>query len=278
MYKFLVLIIIILISHTTCAIEIVTSTTPLASLIKMLTKENIQVSSIVVQDTCPHHYQVKFSDIDKIKKADLIIYIDDEFDGFINKLNKTNNNVVMLSKIIKPYLLTQNNNVNWHFWLDLKMVHDIVLPKLAEVIISNYLNLETEIKVNLKLAQEKINQLSTTKTKLITNDSKIALATDSLVYFFRGLSPDITELYKYKQTGLQYVDALKKISKQKKVNCILTSEEQDIKIYQNFNLPYVQIASENWSEDNNLSELYYKKYLAIINTIYEKCYFRGSHQ
>ncbi|MFU7503349.1 MAG: metal ABC transporter solute-binding protein, Zn/Mn family, partial [Candidatus Tisiphia sp.] len=67
-------------------VKIVTSITPLAAIIAMLVKDQAEIVAIANNDDCPHHYNLKPSDLKKVKDADIVFYIDEQFDGFVGKL------------------------------------------------------------------------------------------------------------------------------------------------------------------------------------------------
>ena len=52
----------------------------------MLTENNAEISAINLVAGCPHHYQMKPSDKEKIASAKILIYIDDHFDGYASHL------------------------------------------------------------------------------------------------------------------------------------------------------------------------------------------------
>lgn len=78
-------------------INIVTSISPIASVVKYIWGEEVQVNSIVKPWTSPHFFEAKPSDFVKINNADLIFKIGLEFDNFIDKLIWDKNNIVLSS-------------------------------------------------------------------------------------------------------------------------------------------------------------------------------------
>ena len=85
-YKLLLSLILISSFSANAKPKIVTSITPIASLVSMLTQDEAEVIAINVSSGCPYHYQMKPSDKQKIFDAKILIYIDEGFDSFAAKL------------------------------------------------------------------------------------------------------------------------------------------------------------------------------------------------
>ncbi|MFU7502495.1 MAG: metal ABC transporter substrate-binding protein [Candidatus Tisiphia sp.] len=120
-------IIMILLSQVSFAnvgrIKIVTSITTLASIIAMLVKEQAEIVAIANNNDCPHHYNLRPSDLKKVKDADIVFYIDEQFDGFAGKLmNGHSKNVIKISNFNRLKIINNDSYSNWHIWLDLDNV------------------------------------------------------------------------------------------------------------------------------------------------------------
>ena len=72
-------------------LNILVSINPIYSLVKNVTQDSDNVDLLVNPNISPHHYQLKPSDIRKIKKADVIFIVDKKFETFLaNYLSKNN--------------------------------------------------------------------------------------------------------------------------------------------------------------------------------------------
>jgi zinc transport system substrate-binding protein len=92
-------------------LQIVTSITPLASLVAMIAGDKAEVSTMASDQGCPHHHALKPSDISRLSNTDLFIYIDDDFDAFATKLlPKFHGRALRISDIQGLKLVRNNNN------------------------------------------------------------------------------------------------------------------------------------------------------------------------
>jgi zinc transport system substrate-binding protein len=88
-------------------LKILVSINPLYSLVKNLTNGINETNLLVTPNASPHNYQLKPSDIMKIREADIIIIIDDEFEVFLSKYLSKNKLKAKIVKIIElPSLIT----------------------------------------------------------------------------------------------------------------------------------------------------------------------------
>jgi zinc transport system substrate-binding protein len=72
-------------------LNILVSITPIYSLVKNVTGNLQNVQLLIDKNMCPHHYQLRPSDVRKINNADMIITIGDGYETFLfNYLNKVN--------------------------------------------------------------------------------------------------------------------------------------------------------------------------------------------
>ncbi len=251
---------------STSKIKIVTSITPLAAIIAMLLGDYAEIASIANNNDCPHHYHLKPSDLQKVKEADMVFYIDDSFDSFASKLmNKHGQNVIKISDLTKLNLIA----ANWHIWLDLQNVK-ILLEQLSSILAKQFPEISSEIYRNLDLAQKRIDTLIAFKEKELASLKDVILLSDSLVYLFEEQKYKVQKLYSGNQKSLKYVDNLEALLAKSASKCLVLSSEQDSKMYQNFKANIVQVESENWEVKQITSDLFYEQYLKIISNI-TKC-------
>ena len=79
-------------------LNILTTITPIYSLVKNVTGNLQNVQLLIDKNMCPHDYQLRPSDVRKINRADLLITVGDGFETFLfNYLNKAH----IKAKIIK---------------------------------------------------------------------------------------------------------------------------------------------------------------------------------
>jgi zinc transport system substrate-binding protein len=264
------IIFLILFNHNVLAsgskIKIVTSITPLASIIAMLLNDNAEIVAIANNNNCPHHYNLKPSDLQKVKDADLVLYIDDDFDSFASKLmNNHSKNVIKISDLAKIKFISNNR----HIWLDLERVK-IMLEQLSTILARQFPNLDSEIYQNLATSEKQIDNLIETKEKLLAPLKDVILLSDSLEYLFDEQKYKVQKLYSGNQKSLKYIQNLEKLLDRSASKCLVLGTEEDFKIYKNFKANIVKVESENWAVDQITSSLFFDQYLKIINQI-AKC-------
>jgi zinc transport system substrate-binding protein len=264
------IIFLILFNHNVLAsgskIKIVTSITPLASIIAMLLNDNAEIVAIANNNNCPHHYNLKPSDLQKVKDADLVLYIDDDFDSFASKLmNNHSKNVIKISDLAKIKFISNNR----HIWLDLERVK-IMLEQLSTILARQFPNLDSEIYQNLSTSEKQIDNLIETKEKLLAPLKDVILLSDSLEYLFDEQKYKVQKLYSGNQKSLKYIQNLEKLLDRSASKCLVLGAEEDFKIYKNFKADIVKVESENWAVDQITSSLFFDQYLKIINQI-AKC-------
>lgn len=257
----------ILFNHSVFAgntkIKIVTSITPLASVIAMLLADNAEIVAIANNNDCPHHYHLKPSDLQKVKDADLVVYIDDHFDSFASKLmNNHGQNVIKISDLTKLKLIGDN----WHIWLDLENVK-ILLEQLSAILAKQFPGLSAKIYQNLDTSKKQIDHLVKIKAEKLARLNDVILLSDSLEYLFDEQKYKVQKLYSGNQKSLKYVKTLEKLLDKSSDKCLVLSTEQDSKIYRNFKANVVTVESENWIVENITDDLFYNQYLKIIDQI-----------
>jgi zinc transport system substrate-binding protein len=250
--------------------KIVTSITPLASLVAMLTEDAAEVEAINVSPGCPHHYQMKPSDKTKILNAKIFIYIDENFDSFAaNLAKKFKGRVVKISDFKTLNFQDYKGAINWHFWLDLKNVLAFY-NELAEILIKEMPELQMVIESNRDKARSKIQLLISLKENEISFTEEIVLVSDSLEHFFKNVDANIARLYQKTYSSLKDYSDIKNILGSNTQQCVIIDARQDDTIYKKFNKKIIKLESENWeSENKDIAEidLFYTKYLEMINLL-----------
>lgn len=81
--------------------KIIVSNIPLAGIVQMITGDAFEIESIDTQNSCPHHYHAKPSDLLKLKNSKIAIYIDDGFESFFkNMLKRFDGEVLKITDLI----------------------------------------------------------------------------------------------------------------------------------------------------------------------------------
>ena len=274
MLKHIVFIILALYpSHVTATepIKIVTTITPLASIAAMiLGDEEVSISAINNVAGCPHHHSLKFSEREKINNADYFIYIDRYFDNpLANAPREFAGHKIEISKLQSINFQADNNEINWHFWLNLDNV--IALCKeLSFIFCQNTPHLKPQIIKNTHNAIQKIQELKQYKDQNLQHLVPLLITSDSLEHFFTGVDADITYIYKKSIQSLGQYHLLEDFLATKKKHVVVADIQQNINLYKKFKLDIVQLDSENWHIEPNrdkYSELFIKKYLLMINQL-----------
>ncbi|WP_341755759.1 metal ABC transporter solute-binding protein, Zn/Mn family [Candidatus Tisiphia endosymbiont of Ptychoptera albimana] len=267
-------IIMILLSQVSFAnvgrIKIVTSITPLASIIAMLVKEQAEIVAIANNNDCPHHYNLRPSDLKKVKDADIVFYIDEQFDGFAGKLmNGHSKNVIKISNFNRLKIINNDSYSNWHIWLDLDNVK-ILLEQLSQILVGRFPEISSAVYQNFEEAKKQIDDLAKIKNEKLGPLTDVILLSDSLEYFFDNSQKRVAKLYSSDQKSLKYISNLEHLLAMSHSKCLLLSLDQDVALYKNFKVEVVAIESENWQVTNINSDLFYNQYLKIINQM-SKC-------
>ena len=248
--------------------KIVTSVTPIASIVSMLVDGAAEVVAIDISAGCPHHYQMRPSDKDKIADSQMLIFIDDSFDGFAGKLfSRFQDKTVKISELNSINFLDTNGQKNWHFWLDLKNVLAFQ-EELENILLKYFPELKDTILSNKNKAQAKITSLMRLKQRELKSVNELVILSDSFEHFFAGMDARIIKLYQRANSSLRDFKNLEHILNTDRPQCIVIDNTQDSAIYKKFSKKIIQIESENWTvDDNMLRDLFYTKYLEMINQL-----------
>lgn len=276
MFKHIVFIILFLYhSHVTAyeRIKIVTTITPLASITAMiLGDEGVTISAINNVAGCPHHHSLKFSEREQINNADYFIYIDRYFDNPIaNAPREFTGYKIEISKFQSINFKANNQDINWHFWLNLDNV--IALCKeLSFIFCQNMPDLKPQIIKNTHEAIKKLQDLKKYKADSLQHLAPLLITSDSLEHFFTEIDTDITHIYKKSMQSLGQYHQLEHFLKTEKTHIVVADVHQNVALYKKFKLDIVQLDSENWHinlKTDRYSELFIKKYLSMIDQLKE---------
>jgi zinc transport system substrate-binding protein len=236
-------------------LQITTSTNHLASIANMLVEDSSKITVVSNTSSCPEHYHLKPSDVDKVKNADLVIYIDGKFENFIENLIHKSQNILKISTISK--LRVRNNNL--HIWLDLENVN-LILHSLYDKLIEIDPNNKILWGKNLDKSKKQLEDLSIYRDKIFYNLKKVVLLSDSLEY----LMPKADRLYINPGMGTMH-----KLSKLKNIDsgtCLIASSSENWdELALKISHKIIIVDSEKWG--NN----YLEHYRRIIDIIGKEC-------
>jgi len=250
--------------------KIVTSITPIASIVAMITEDAAKIVAIDASSGCPHHYHMKPSDKEKVTEAQMMVYIDDHFDGFAGRLFENfEGSIVKISDIKSINLIGENGKINWHFWLDLNNILALQ-EEVSNVLLSEFPDLKQRILLKREESKEKIAMLARLKADALSSVSELVVLSDSLEHFFTGSDVKITKLYQKSNSSLNDFEKLQNTLNVESDLCIVLDSTQDPEMYKKFNKKIIQLESENWVLEDYMhgdSELFYSKYVNMINQL-----------
>ncbi|HJD55127.1 MAG TPA: zinc ABC transporter substrate-binding protein [Rickettsia endosymbiont of Pyrocoelia pectoralis] len=226
--------------------QIVTTITPIASLASMVLKDKADIEALAVGSGCPHHYNLKPSDLKKVQNADIAIYIDEEFDGFAEKLINNHAKTIIKISDIKNLKIIE---MNLHLWLDLDNAK-VILQELAKIFSEKFPDLKQDINNNLELALRELTALQETKNNELANLKDVILLNDSSEYFFVNPNIKTTKLYSGTQKSLKYFSKLEDLIKNSNNKCLILNLEQNPELYNKLDTKIVRLNSENWEIRN----------------------------
>ncbi|ABV74393.1 zinc/manganese ABC transporter substrate binding protein [Rickettsia akari str. Hartford] len=246
--------------------KIVVSITPIASIVSILVKDKADIESLAVNNDCPHHHNIKPSDLAKVKNADIAIYINEQFDSFAEKLiDNHSKNIIKISNI--KSLTTIKDN--WHIWLDLNNTA-ILLQEFARIFSKNFPELQEDINNNLSAALKELSKLQEIRNNEFATIKDVVLLSDSSEYFFLNTNIKTAKLYSKSQKSLRYISKLEDLIKESNNKCLILSNEQNSRLYDKLNAKIIILNSENWNVQNIHSNTFQNQYLQMINQV-KKC-------
>lgn len=250
--------------------KIITGITPVASIVAMLTRGSAEVIAINNSSGCPHDYMLRPGDMEKAKEASLLIYIDENFDGYMQHISsKSNATTVKISDMKSINFLVENGKINRHFWLDLNNIL-LVHEELAQIIGREIPELKEEVYKNKKIAADKIKNLIDLKQNELVSMQKIIIVSDSLEYFFQNIEGNIIKIYQNNASSLKGYNNIEQIMATEESQCIVMNINQNTDLYKKFHKKILMLDSENWLLDKDINDNYdffIVKYLQMINQL-----------
>ncbi len=272
-YRSYIVLIILLSSFSTFAKPVIaTSTNIMGSIITMLTGDAAEVVVISTSGSCPHDYNLKPSDKDSISSADMIIYIDDSFDGYMAKLSEGfKGTVVRIGDLTSLNFTEETGMQNWHFWLNLNNIM-ILSDQLADVLSKTFPTLVANIDKNKDQALKNIESLIENKKSQLAGIENIVVVSDSLGQLFLDIDKKVVKIYVQNFSSLKDYYTAQHILKDKEIShCILMDANADDKMYLRYNKKIVKINSENWDDlpVSDKQQFFFDSYNSIVDKVKE---------
>ena len=256
-------------------LNIVTSVTPLAAITAMITGDTAQINVLAGPSQCPHHYFLKPEQFTQIKAADLIIYIDNNFEVFINKsLKITTANVLKLSN--SSNLMTKVNSIdNWHLWYSLNNIK-VMMQSIVEKLSQINPDLHSLYTKNYHHALEELSNIQNHMITRLTSETKYILLDPSLYYLFRNFKNDNQlEILSISSDTATFhtLEQITKHSLKTRNKCLFISSHQNKNKIQKRvgkKVKVISIDTEDWIMDENPPLTLSKRMYEAIDLI-EQC-------
>lgn len=253
MLRFLLsLLIVLLISPSiTAKPKIFVSIKPIAALVAMLGQDLIEIQTSSNFSGCPHDYSAKPSDLAKVRAADLVIYIHEDFDVFAAKLAKSGNsqNIVKIGSFANLNIIPYNkHHNNWHLWLDLHNA-GIILENLSTILINKFPELKNAIRFNLSQAMDMIEDLDKVRKAKLSGLKEVILLSDSLEYFFIAGGYKVKKMYTTAfNHSLKFADNVNKALEESSGKCAVIASSDYFNLYKKIKANIIQLDGENWPD------------------------------
>lgn len=264
------------ISNCYAQINIVSTTSPIASLIKTIGGEYVHISILQKQQGCPHHYQITPTNLQELQDADLIVAINDSFETYLDVIHRRlpNKKIIYVSNFqnlnLKPL---SSKSYNWHLWLDLgnsaqilqhftKLMSDAI-PKQQAYFESNF---ETAIS-QIKALQARQNQIyHKLPQSFIWSNDLVYLYTPNLPHIeFTGLRSDSYQLISFAKNNIAPKTCIlsTKAHYQRQISKIIPEHTK-----------FAIINGDNWKvpkDKTELRDMYFNQLHQILSAIATQC-------
>jgi ABC-type Zn uptake system ZnuABC Zn-binding protein ZnuA len=228
--------------------KILATSAPIASLVSMVSGNDIEISVFRNSSGCMHHFHLKPKDLELLRSQDLIIYSSDKLESFLAKVP------------VKEKLELVDSDSNMHFWLDI-----LTTRKALEKISAKLGKLH-----NLEHILQKMDIFELELKKIISPYKERTFIT---------LSKELDDLFKC--LGIKYIyknpsnmsetQEIINLAKRENHNLIITQHYLSHKLEKFVDQSkIINIETENWHFDSNkeLPELYFKEMKKIIEKLY----------
>lgn len=181
----------------------ITSIPPLASVLQALAGDQASVESLLPPGTSPHTYSPRPSDLRKLQAADVVVYIDKHFDGWMMGQGKKNT-IALLELVPLEMQLEMGHHdhghdhsdhhsdecasmsVDPHFWLDPKTIESMLTP-LADALAKHFPSLQGGIAQRTEQYRSELQDLDQRLQVMLAprRGARLICYHPSFQYFFR---------------------------------------------------------------------------------------------
>ncbi|MDG6894472.1 zinc ABC transporter substrate-binding protein ZnuA [Volucribacter amazonae] len=196
---------------------VLTSIKPLGFISAAIADGVTDTQVLVPAGASPHDYSLKPSDIQKIKSAELVVWIGEDIDSFLSKsiegINRKNVLTIADIKGIEPLLSdhdhkhshnhghSHDHSLNWHIWFSPE-ISQLVAISLAEKLSEQYPDKKQQIADNLATFQQHLAD----KNQQIMQ--QLAPVKDKGFYVFHDAYTYFNENYGLNQVGYFTINPL----------------------------------------------------------------------
>ena len=171
-------------------IHVVTTTTMLKDLIEKVGGDKVEVEGLMGEGVDPHLYQATASDVDKLKKADVVVYQGLHLEGKMGDVfaDLKNKQVIEAGKGVPSDQVKkeEDGNPDPHIWFNVKIWEEVgsyiskqlgeFYPEQKELFTKNFENYKKEMEELDKYIMAKANEIPKEQRALVT-------AHDAFSYF-----------------------------------------------------------------------------------------------
>jgi zinc transport system substrate-binding protein len=222
---------LILASPNAFALEVVTSIRPIQILTQQIAGETTQVAALIGKQQNPHHFQLKPSQLRKIARTDLLIWISDDFETGLKRIGTVMNNSASQLRLIEhmpaKQLIGRGHDIDGHLWLapdNIIIMSRVISNKLAELDPQN----AGQFRQNQQRLETEIQQWSAThRDSLQAISGHYVLDHPFLNYFERAFqihhSGALQQVHGH-STGLRHLSELQSTLDKNPPSCLLVAQ------------------------------------------------------
>lgn len=176
--------------------KIITTNIYIGSIVKSLVDDLAIVESLEANASgCSHSFQFTIKDLVKTRSADLVIYVDENFETYITKLLSSSSiRSIKLSNIHGIRLLSNGPMTNWYMWYNIsntKIIAGYILKALQQ----NLVNHKEQIYQNYKILMKQLLDIEHKYNALLAKlPDNVVIIDNALAYFFKSETEKITNI------------------------------------------------------------------------------------
>lgn len=170
---------------------VITSVGPLQLIVEDIMQGRGNIEILIDAQASPHHFQLKPSHLRKIDRADLLIWISNDFETGLARIHRSLSNstsLLPLADYLPPQrLIGSGHDVDGHVWLsveNIKHIGKLIADRLSQLDAGNaqtYQNNARQLNIRLdRWLQQANERFREQKPKYITNHNFLAYLEQSL--------------------------------------------------------------------------------------------------